>query len=233
MKTNKNIANLAGILFLIAAVAAIIGALLYNPILHNPDYIIEGTAHETQVLWGAFFEIITAFAVIGTPIALFPILKKYNQRMAIATVSFRLLEATMIIIGILSLLTIVTLNHAFSTEINPDPTSYRLVGKSLLALHDWTFAFGPNIALGPSTFMTGYLLYKSKLVPRFISILGLVGGPFIFTCGILVVFGVFLQVSLWGVLLAIPVFLYEMSLAVWLLVKGFRKSDSDAVTVMR
>jgi Domain of unknown function (DUF4386) len=233
MKTNKNIATSAGILFILAAVAAIMGALLYNPILHDPDYIINGTAHETQILWGAFFEIITAFAVIGTPIALYPVLKKYNQSMAIATVSFRLLEASMIIVGILSLLTIVTLNHEFSKGVNPDTASYLIVGKSLIALHNWTFAFGPNIALGPSTFMTSYLLFKSKLVPRFITNLGLVGGPFIFASGVMVMFGIFLQISMWGVLLAIPVFLYEMSLAVWLLVKGFKTDEVETVTVMR
>lgn len=233
MKTNRTSANLAGVLFIIAAVAAIIGALLYNPILKDPAYIIKTTPHETQVLWGAFFEIITALAVIGTPLALYPVLKKYNERMALASVGFRLLEAGMIIIGILSLLTIVTLNHEFSKEINPDTTTYLIAGKSLLALHDWTFLFGPNLLLGPSTLMTAYLLYNSRLVPRFISILGLAGGPLIFSCGILVLFGAFPQVSAWGALLAIPVFLYEMSLAIWLLVKGFNSPVADAVTVLR
>ncbi len=233
MNTNRNIANSTGILFIVAAVTAIIGNLLYTPILHDADYILKGTPHETQILWGVFFEILTAFAVIGTPIALYPILKKYNQSMAIATVSFRLLEATMIIIGILSLLTMVSLSHDFSKQVDQNPASYLLAGKSLLALHNWTFAFGPNIALGPSTFMTSYLLYTSKLIPRSISILGLIGGPFIFTCGVLVMFGVFLQVSMWGMILAIPVFLYEMSLAVWLLVKGFKTNEVEMVTVMR
>lgn len=233
MKTNKTSANLAGVLFIIATVAAITGALLYYPILKDPAYIIKTTPRETPVLWGAFFEIITALAVIGTPLALYPVLKKYNERMALASVGFRLLEAGMIIIGILSLLTIVTLNHEFSKEINPDTTTYLMAGKSLLALHDWTFLFGPNLLLGPSTLMTAYLLYTSRLVPRFISILGLAGGPLIFSCGILVLFGAFPQVSAWGALLAIPVFLYEMSLAIWLLVKGFNSPVADAVTVLR
>ena len=232
MKTNRSSAILAGVLFIIAAAAAIIGVLLYNPILKDPAYIINTTPHETSVLWGAFFEIVTALAVIGTPLALYPVLKKYNERMALACIGFRLLEAAMILIGILSLLTIVTLNHEFSKEINPDTAAYLITGKSLLAFHDWTFSFGPNILLGPSTLMTAYLLHQSKLVPRIISTLGLVGGPLISTCGILVVFGVFSQVSVWAGLLAIPVFLYEMSLAIWLLVKGFN-SPATPVTVLR
>jgi hypothetical protein len=233
MKTNRSSAILAGVLFIIATVAAIIGALLYNPILKDPAYIINTTPHETSVLWGAFFEILTALAAIGTPLALYPVLKKYNERMALACVGFRLLEAGMIIIGIMSLLTIVTLNHEFLEESNPDTGTYLIVGKSLIALHDWTFLFGPNLLLGPSTLMTAYLLYQSKLVPRFISFLGLVGGPLISTCGILVLFGSFSQVSVWGGLLAIPVFLYEMILAIWLLVKGFSSPVANPVTVLR
>ncbi len=233
MKSNRSNAIAAGILFIIAAVAAMTGRILYGPILVDPEYIIKGTAHEAQVLWGAFFEILTAFAVIGTPIALFPVLRKYNQGMAIATVSFRLLEATMIIVGILSLLTIVTLSHQFTNEINPDNTSYLMAGKTLLALQIWTFAFGPNIALGPSTFLTGYLLYRSKLVPRFISILGMIGGLLITSCGVMIMFGLFTQTSLWGGLLAIPVFVYEMSLAIRLLSRGFNKTEVEVVTVLR
>ncbi len=233
MKAHKNSADSAGVLYIIAAAAGIAGALLYGPILKDSEYILKSTAHETQILLGAFFEILTAFAVLGTPIALFPVLKKYNETLALASVAFRLLEASMIIIGILSLLTIVTLNHGFLKEINPDTASYLIAGKSLLALHNWTFLFGPNIALGPSTFMISLMLYKSKLVPRFISILGLVGGPLIFTCGLLVMFGVFDQISLWGGLLAVPVFLYEMSLAIRLLVKGYNLQEIDLVTVLR
>jgi hypothetical protein len=233
MKSNRNSATLAGILYLIAAVAAMIGRILYGPILTDVDYIIKGTAQESRVLWGAFFEILTAFAVIGTPIALYPVLRKYNETMAIASVGFRLLEAIMIVIGILSLLTIVSLSHEVAKEVTADITSYILTGKALLAIQNWTFAFGPNIALGPSTFMIGLMLYKSKLVPRTIAIMGIVGGPLIFTCGVLVMFGAFTQISLWGALLAIPVFLYEMSLAIRLLRRGFNTNEVDVVTVMR
>lgn len=233
MKSNRNNATLAGILYLIAAAAAMIGRITYGPILTDPDYIIKGTAHETQVLWGAFFEILTAFAVIGTPVALYQVLRKYNETMAIASVGFRLLEATMIIMGVLSLLTIVTLNHEFAKEATPDAAAYILTGKAFIAIQNWTFTFGPNIALGPSTFMIGFMLYKAKLVPRTIAIMGMVGGPLILACGVLVMFGVFPQVSLWGGLLAIPVFLYEMSLAIRLLTRGFNTNEVDVVTVMR
>jgi hypothetical protein len=221
MNSNKKTAIVVGILFIVATVSAIIGLLFYDPILNDSGYIIKAATNETQVLWGAFFEIILAFAVIGTSVTLFPMLKKYNESMALGTVCFRLLEATLIIIGILSLLTIVTLNHEFLKETNPDIPAYLTAGKLLLTIHNWTFLYGPNLVLGTSTLMTGYLLYKSRLVPRFISVLGIFGGGLISICAVLVTFGVFSQISIWGVLLAVPVFLYEMSLAVWLIVKGF------------
>lgn len=221
MNSNRQTAIIVGLLFIIAAVTAIVGLIMYNPILNNPGYIIKAAPNETQVLWGAFFEILLAFAVVGTSITLFPILKKYNETMALGTVCFRLLEATLIIIGILSLLAIVTLNHEFLKEINPNAAAYLIAGKLLLAIHNWTFLYGPNLVLGPSTLLTGYLLYKSKLIPRFISVLGIFGGGLISACALLVTFGAFPQISFWGIVLAVPVFIYEMSLALWLLVKGF------------
>ena len=230
MTSNRNTSITSGILFIIATVTAIIGLILYDPILNDPYYIIKASSNETRVLWGAFFEIALAFAVIGTSITLFPVLKKYNESMAIGTVCFRLLEATLIIFGILSLLTIVTLNHSFLNENNPNMSAYLIAGKLLLAIHNWTFLYGPNLALGPSTLMTGYLLYKSKLIPRSISILGIVGGSLICVCALLVTFGAFNQLSFWGMLLAVPVFIYEMSLAVWLLVKGFNSISTFSDT---
>ncbi len=115
--------------------------------------------------------------------------------MAIGCVCFRLLEATIIIIGIISLLSIVTLNQEYVKVVAPNTSSFLTTGKLLLTVHNWTFLFGPNFALGPSTLFTSYLLYKSKLVPRFISILGLIGGPLIFASATLVMFGFYPQIS--------------------------------------
>ncbi len=233
MNSNNNSAIAAGILYLIAAIAAITGRLLYGPILQHPEYILQGSVGERQILWGAFFEIITAFAVFGTPVALFPVLRKTNISLALASVAFRVLEGTMIILGVLALLTIVNLSHTPPQDMLPDSASYQLISKTLLALHHLTFTFGPNIALGPSTFMIGYMLYTFRLVPRWIAVMGMIGGPFILLAGILILFGVFSQISLWSGLLTIPVFVYEMSLAIRLLRKGFDSKPADMVTVLR
>jgi hypothetical protein len=221
---NRKSATIVGVLFLLAAVTAIIGLALYGPILHDPDYVVQGSAHETPVIWGAFMEIILAFSVVGISIMMFPILKKYNERMAIGYVCFRLLEATIIIIGIMSLLSIVTLSREFAKAAASNASAFLVAGKLLVAVYDWAFWFGPNVALGPSTLMMSYILYRSKLVPRFIAVLGIIGGPLIFTSAMFVMFGVFSQTSVWGAISALPVFAYEMSVAVWLIVKGFNSS---------
>ena len=233
MDSNRKNEILIGVLFILAAVTAIIGLALYQPILNDADYIVKASANETQVIWGAFCELILAFSVIGIAVMMYPILNKENESIAIGYVCFRLLEATIIIIGIISLLSVVTLNQEFTKAVNPNVISFLTAGKLLITLHNWTFLFGPNLALGPGTLMMSFVLYKSKLVPRFIYILGLIGGPLMFSCAVLVMFGVFLQISIWGVLLAIPVFAYEMTLAVWLIVKGFNSSEGDFSTILR
>ena len=103
-----------------------------------------------------------------------------------------------------------------------------MASKSLLAFHNWTFLFGPNIALAPSTLMTAYLLCKAKPVPRIIAIWGLIGGPLIFLSALLVMFGFYTQISVFGIVAALPVFFYEMSLAIWLIIKGFDVSSLDS-----
>lgn len=224
MNSNRDIAIIVGVLYILAAVTAIIGFILYQPILTDPEYIIKGSANELQVIWGAFNELILAFSIIGISVMMFPIINKENESLALGYLSFRLLEATIIIIGIISLLSVVTLNWEFGKEVDPNASSYLIAGKLLVTLHNWTFLLGPNLALGPSTLIMSYFLYNSKLVPRFISVLGLIGGTLVSVCAMFVMFGVFLQVSVWGAILSIPVFAYEMSLAVWLIVKGFKSS---------
>jgi hypothetical protein len=227
MHTTRNTAIIVGGLFLTAAIASIAGLLLYGPILNDTSYVISSSDH-SRVSLGAILEIITAFAIIGTSVMFYPVLKKYNERMALAAVCFRTAEAIVIIIGILCLLTIVTLNMQLGKETNPDSATYILMGKLMVSFHNWTFLYGPNVLLGPSTLVTAYVLYISKLVPRFIAVLGLIGGPMIFSCGLFVTLGWFEQISPPGTLMALPVFAYEMSLAVWLITKGFNDTDSVA-----
>src|SRR3954468_5699790 len=224
MNSNKKAAKIVGVLFLLAAVTAVIGLNLYNPILNDPDYLIKGTEHANQVILGALMELILVATAIGTATTMFPFLRKYNETIALWHVCFRFLEAIIITVGVISVLSLLTLSREFVAAGAPDPDSFQASGIVLKAIHDWTFMLGPLFMLGINTMMYSYIFYKSKLVPRFIPILGMTGATLIFICALLVMFGVIQQVSVWGAILALPIFANEMILAVWLIAKGFNES---------
>jgi hypothetical protein len=176
------------------------------------------------VLLGACCEVILAISVIGTAVTLFPVVRRQNEGIALGYAAGRLVEAVVIVAGIISLLSVVTLRRDFAGAAGANAASLVALGKALVAVHDWTFLFGPGLAIGVNTLMLAYLMYRSGLVPRLIAVLGLIGGPVVFASCTAALFGLYPQVSVWGSIAAIPVFAWEMSLAVWLIVKGFKPS---------
>ena len=230
MNSNKKSAKIVGVLFILAAVTAVIGLLLYDPILNGPDYLIKGSEHANQVILGAVFELILVVSAIGTSTTMFPFLRKYNETIALWHVCFRFLEAVIITIGVISVLSLLTLSREFVASGATDTTSFLASGILLKAVHDWTFLLGPNLMLGINTIMYSYIFYKSRLVPRFISILGMTGATLVFAAGLLEMFGVFSQVSVWGGILSLPVAANEMILAVWLIFKGFNESAIASIS---
>ena len=224
MGPTRKSAMITGIFFILAFIASVPGPFaLYHDILHDARYFALGS-RDALVSLGAFLEVILAISVIGTAVTLFPIVKRQNESIALGYVCGRLFEAVFIVVGIISLLTIVTLRQEFAETAGGNAESLAAVRRQLVGIHDWTFLIGPSLALGPNTLMLAYLMYKSRLVPRFIAVLGLVGGPLLFVFATAVMFGVFEQVSVWGAVAALPVFAWEMSLAVWLIVRGFMPS---------
>lgn len=220
---SRKIAIAAGVLFLVTHVTSIAALALYGPVLNNPGYI-TGAGPDTSVIIGAFLEIILAMAIVGTGVALFPVVKKQNEGIALGYVGLRTLEAGIILVGVVSLLAVVTLRQQLTSGVGTAAESLVTTGKALVAVHDWTFMIGPNFVCGANTTLLAYLMYRSGLVPRFIGVLGLIGGPLIFISAIAELFGVYKQVSVWGAVTAIPVFAWELSLAFWLIVKGFKQS---------
>lgn len=233
MNSTQKAAKIVGVLFILAAVSAVFGLLLYDPILKGPDYLINGSEHANQVILGVCMELILVVSAVGTATTMFPILRKYNETIALWHVCFRFLEAIIITIGIISVLSLLTLSREFVAAGAVDITSFQASGTLLKAVHEWTFLLGPNFMLGINTLMYSYILYKSKLVPRFIPILGMTGATLVFICAFLVMFGVIEQVSVWGAILALPVFANEMILAVWLIFKGFNESVFDSMSAIR
>jgi hypothetical protein len=218
----QQIARVTGVLFLITYITSIPAAFVfYPPMLDDPRYIV-GAGADTSVSLGAFLELILIIANIGTAVVLWPVLRRVNEILALGYVTARVVECVFIAIGILSLLTVVALRQAAA---GADAGSLVAVGQSLVALHGWTFVLGPGFVVGVGNgLLLGYLMYRSALVPRGMAMLGLVGGPLIIASGAAVVFGVIEAGSVWQIIATIPEFLWELSLGIWLIVKGFNPS---------
>ncbi|MFJ5022230.1 DUF4386 domain-containing protein [Streptomyces goshikiensis] len=226
MSETRRLAVVAGALFLVTEVAAIGGLALYRPVLEGPGYVV-GSGADTRVFLGALCELVLALAVVGTGAALYPVLRRRGEAAAVGYVCGRLLEAAVIVVGIVSVLAVVTLRRSAGPSGAADAASLVTAGKALVALHDWTFLLGPNFVLGANTLVLACLMYTSRLVPRAVAVLGLAGGALICASATAVLFGVYEQVSVAGSLAALPVFAWEVTLAVRLLFKGFDEAAGD------
>lgn len=227
MTSSRKTALVAGVFFVVAAAAAIFGLALYGPVLDDAGFV-AGTGSENQVLLGALFEVFVAISVVGTAVTLYPVVKRQGEGLAMGYVAGRVLEATVIVVGMISLLAVVTLRQDAT-----DAASLTGLSDALVAVHDWTFLLGPGFAIGLNTLMLAYLMYRSRLVPRWIARIGLVGGPLIFASSTAILFGAYEQLDPVAGLLAFPVFAWEMSLAAYLIAKGFRSSEPTDATVSR
>jgi hypothetical protein len=220
----RTIALVTGVFFVITYITSILALILYGPLLTDPNYII-GAGADTQVLWGALLEVFLVIANIGTAVTLFSILKRQNEGLALGYVTARVVESVVIAVGILSLLAVVTLRQEFAGAAGADAATLVTIGKLLVAIHAATFLLGPGFSVSIGNgLMLGYLMYLSGLVPRAMAMLGLVGGPLLFASSILVLFGFYEQLSVWGGIMVIPEFIWELSLGIWLIVKGFKLS---------
>ena len=220
MTAMRRTAVVAGVLYLVTHVTSIGGLALYGPVLSKSDYIV-GSVTDTRVLLGAFLEVILALAIVGTAVALYPVVKRQNEGVALGYMGLRTLEAGIIAIGVVPLLAVVTLRQHLTGTAGTDVVS---LGNALVAFHNWTFLLGPSYVCGTNTVLIAYLMYRSGLVPRFIPVLGLIGGPLVFASGAAQMFGLYEQVSVWAAIAALPIFAWEVSLALYLILRGFRPS---------
>ena len=213
MTSLRKTALAAGVLYLITFVS-IPTLFLYGPV-KEPNYIL-GPGPDTGVLVGGILEIVVALAGIGTAVALYPVVKRQNRSAALGFVGVRVLEAATIFAGVVSLLSIVTLRQAGAGS------GALATGQALTAQYHWTFLLGQALLPGLNALLLGSLLYKSRLVPRWLPTLGLIGAPIIFASVIAKYFGVYDELSAWSALAALPIAVWEFSLGVYLTVKGFR-----------
>ncbi len=223
MNVSRKSARIVGVLFIISTIAGFLSYIvILAPILNRPDYLSNVSANAPQVVTGMLLDLICAGAFVGLAVVLYPILKKHNETVAIGYVVARSLEAVPFIIGAISLLSLTTLSQEYVEAAAPD-ASFQTLGSSLLAVRGWTDLLGARIFASLAALPFYYLLYQSKLLPRWISVWGLVGAPLYFASGLLPMFGLD-PLSPILIILFIPAALLEMVLAVWLIAKGFNST---------
>ena len=213
--SSRKTSLLAGILYLLTFVS-IPTLALYGPV-KSANYIL-GAGPDTSAIIGGILEIIVALAGIGTAVVLFPVLKKQNEAAALGLVASRILESGTIFVGVAFLLSIVTLRQA-GAGADALVTSH-----ALAALYDRIFLLGQSFMPAVCDLLLGFLLYQSRLVPRGLSLIGIVGAPLLLVGYLAVLFGLIGQHAPLAGLSALPVALFEFSLGVWLIVKGFNPS---------
>jgi hypothetical protein len=199
---------------------------LYVPALNDPAFVLDG-GFDANVSWGALLEILLIISNIATAVALYPVLRRRFPVLSLGFVAARLTESGFIAVGIVALLALNTLRLQ-AGDVNPDVLT--VVGQALVAIHDWTFRLGPGVVVGVGNgLILGYMMWKTRLVPRFLSILGLIGGPALLIAGAAVLFGILEVGSVPQMLATLPEFLWELFLGVWLLVRGFNPSALSAL----
>src|ERR1700741_3710437 len=227
MTSLRKTALVAGIFYLITFIS-IPTLALYGPVKNHRDWILTSGSH-TGLLVGAFLEVIVALAGIGTAVTLYPVVKRQNEGVAIGFVTARLLEAAMIFTGVLRLLSLVTLRHDLGGAAGANATALVTTGASHVAVYNWTMLLGQTLMPCINALLLGTLMYRSRLVPRIIPIVGLIGAPLLLAAVIAALFsGSIGHVSAFQAIATLPVPAWEFSLGVWLVVKGFKPSPITA-----
>jgi hypothetical protein len=221
MDSLRKTALVAGALYLITFATSIPARVLFGPV-KDPNYILGSGVADTQVLFAGFLDVMLALACIGTAVALYPVVKRQNEGVALGFVGSRTLEAAIIVTGVIALLSVVTLRQAGAGA------DALVAGQALVAVYNWAFLFGPGFMACVNALLLGSLLYRSGLVPRIIPLVGLTGAPLLFASDLAIMFGLWEQVSLPAGIATVPIALWEVSLGVYLVVKGFKPSPVTA-----
>ena len=221
--SDRKIARVAGVLFTIATAASIASSPLLTSI-NSSNYLVDVSVNGNQVLAGAFFAFIAAIASASIAISLYPALKKHNGALALGAVGFRLIEGVLYVVGILGLVVLLALSQEFVKAGAPSSSYFQTLGVLYLAGYHWVYYGGAVLAFCLGALMYYYIFYQTKLVPRWLSGWGLVGATLLSAGAMLVMFGVIVPLSTPHVVLALPIAVQEIALAVWLIIKGFGSS---------
>ena len=220
--TMRRTATIVGWLFVLTYVTSITAKVALYPPLFDGNYI-TGPGQDTRVLWGAFSEAILIIASIGTATAMYTVIKQRHPNLAVSFIAARIMESVFIGVGILSVLTVVTLRQDYASTDGASSAGLSAVGDAFLAMQQWTFNLGPAFVVGVGNgVILGFIMYRTGLVPRRLAVLGLVGGPLIIATGSAAVLGLIEPGGAVQQLSAAPEFFWELGLGIYLIVKGFK-----------
>jgi len=225
MNQNKNVGRIVGILFLTVMITYIIGSMILDPLIGDPNYLTVFSANKTKVIIGVLFELMNGIAYIGIAILVFPLLKQRSESLALGYVSFRLIEFAMQIISDFSPLFLTAISQEFVNGEAIDCSSFQAFGTLLIAQRYWANQM-VFLTYGLGAFIFYYLAHQLKLIPRFLSVWGLIGVPLVLLEIGLEIFG-FNP----GLLLGMQMGLNEIILGIWLIARGFNLSEIDSESV--
>jgi hypothetical protein len=230
MDTTRKLALAAGVLYLVTFAASIPTLGLKTPLVDHPSFVL-GRGDENGVIVASLLDFVCAIAGIGTAVALYPVTRRFSRPSAIGFVTTRTLEAGILVLGAISLMSVVTLRN---DVVGGDSASLLTTSRSLVAMHDWSFLFGPGLMPAFNALFLATVMYRFRLVPRFIPLVGLVGAPLLVASSVITLFGGHSQTSSTAMLLAFPIAAWELAVGVYMTFKGLRQAppgvDAPAVT---
>lgn len=227
MDATRKAALAAGLFYIATFVFSIPALGLYDGVVNDPNFVL-GAGGDQGVLWGGLIEVITALTCIGSAVAVYPVIKRYGPGRAVGFVASRTLEAAMIFTGVLAVLAVYTLRQDLAGS---DAVGLTTTAGALVAVKDWTFLLGPGVMPAINALCFATILYQTRLVPRWIPTLGLIGAPLLLLASTGVLFGVWEQVSVVGLVSALAIATWEFSVGVYMIVKGFRTPTASREAV--
>lgn len=231
MSATRKAALIAGVAYIATFVFSIpVKFGLWTDVLDKPDWVL-GAGSDSGVPLGAMFEILTGLGGIVTAVALYSIARRHSERSALGFVTTRVMEAAVIFVGVLAIMATYTLRNDVSGTAGSDPGALVTTAQSLVAVHDWSFLFGPGIMPALNALCIGSIMYRSRMLPRWIPTLGLIGAPLLLISSTGTLFGAWDQVSGPALFLALPIAVWEFSFGVYMIVKGLEPAVDHAAPV--
>lgn len=228
MSPTRKAALIAGIAYLATFVFSIpVKFGLWTGVLDDPAFVL-GAGSAAGVPLGALFEVLTGLGGVVSAVALYKVASRYSPRSALGFVTTRVMEAAIIFVGVFSIMSVYTLRQDVAGTAGADAASLVTTGNALVAMHDWTFLFGPGLMAGLNALLIGSVMYRSRLLPRWIPTLGLVGAPLLIGSTLVTLFGGWEQISGPAMVLVLPIAIWEFAFGTYMMVKGFRPVEVPA-----